>query len=376
MLKTVDILIGISLVMLLVSMIVTVVTQFVIHLLSLRGKHLLTGIANLLSQIDRNMPPQIRREIASKILSHPLVQDASGRLGSVIHREELTKLLLELGAGDGPQRLSEAARAQLVQALAANGMGQPDDIKKTLDNVRALTLQLELAHPELTNAARERVALLQQANSQLIGKINLWFDQTMDRVSASFTANTRYVTFVVGLAIAVVLQLDTAALVNRLSVDTEARQFLVNRAIQIDDSAKQGAAQPAPASGANAAAATTMDFTADDQQAIRDLMMNNLLGIPQSGSDWVSRWSSRNWPMKSLGILLTALLLSLGAPFWYNALQNLVRLRSVIAGKDDAQRQERQTTPSDGGAPAPSGGSGSPPSAPLTDERGDLGAAA
>ena len=42
------------------------------------------------------------------------------------------------------------------------------------------------------------------------------------------------------------------------------------------------------------------------------------------------------------GMLLTALLLSLGAPFWYNALGRLLQLRSVLAVKDDAQRSERQ----------------------------------
>ena len=44
------------------------------------------------------------------------------------------------------------------------------------------------------------------------------------------------------------------------------------------------------------------------------------------------------------GILLAAALLSLGAPFWYAVLANLLKLRSVIAGKDEAQRTERQTT--------------------------------
>jgi hypothetical protein len=44
------------------------------------------------------------------------------------------------------------------------------------------------------------------------------------------------------------------------------------------------------------------------------------------------------------GILLTAALLSLGAPFWYSTLANLLKLRSVVARKEEAQRNERQTT--------------------------------
>jgi hypothetical protein len=67
------------------------------------------------------------------------------------------------------------------------------------------------------------------------------------------------------------------------------------------------------------------------------------------------------------------MLLSLGAPFWYNALKNLIRLRSLIAKKDDDQRLSRQTstgTAAAGGVVVASTG----PSTPLliTGERGDL----
>ena len=44
------------------------------------------------------------------------------------------------------------------------------------------------------------------------------------------------------------------------------------------------------------------------------------------------------------GMLVTTLLLSLGAPFWYSMLAQLLQLRSVLAFKDDKQRSERQAT--------------------------------
>ena len=46
--------------------------------------------------------------------------------------------------------------------------------------------------------------------------------------------------------------------------------------------------------------------------------------------------SKRNF----LGILLTAGLLALGAPFWYNALKNLVNLRPMVAQRQDQQKKE------------------------------------
>jgi hypothetical protein len=41
-------------------------------------------------------------------------------------------------------------------------------------------------------------------------------------------------------------------------------------------------------------------------------------------------------------MMLTISLLSLGAPFWYGVLSNLIKLRSSIARKDDEARDERQ----------------------------------
>jgi hypothetical protein len=43
-------------------------------------------------------------------------------------------------------------------------------------------------------------------------------------------------------------------------------------------------------------------------------------------------------------MLLSILLLSLGAQFWYNVLKDLVGMRTSLSKKDDSQRIIRQTT--------------------------------
>lgn len=48
-------------------------------------------------------------------------------------------------------------------------------------------------------------------------------------------------------------------------------------------------------------------------------------------------WDSRR---NLLGILLTAALLSLGAPFWFNTLKSLTNLRPMVATKQDEQKKE------------------------------------
>ena len=117
MLKTLDILIGVATVMLLFSMAVTIVTQFVANLMQSRGKNLLQGLTGLLKQIDPNLPAEAANKIAETVLKHPLVAEANGKLGEVIHREEFTTLLMGLAAGEGAATLDAVTKKALADLL-------------------------------------------------------------------------------------------------------------------------------------------------------------------------------------------------------------------------------------------------------------------
>lgn len=317
MLKSIDILISLAVVMLVASMAVTVMTGWVTHLRNSRGRNLQQGLADLLVVLNSDFTREAASKIAAALLTHPLIRDKEDRMGSVIHRGEFIKLLMELATGDGPQRLEPAIQAELQKALAANGIDNP---AKTLENIRILALQLEKSNPEFSTSVRTNLAILQGAESHLVAKINSWFDQTMDRVSQRFTFSTRTVTLVCGLLLAGVLQLDSIALVNRISVDDALREALVNQAKTISTQAPQGAAQ--------------------SRDLYSSVINQGVISVPNYPEDLRKFADVRHLT----GILFTTLLLSLGAPFWYGALQQLLQLRSKLAQQDDAQRKERQTT--------------------------------
>lgn len=400
MLKSIDIMIGVTVVMLVVSVVVTALTQFVLHRLNTRGKNLRTGVADLLQQIAPGFTRECADHIAQKVLLHPLIRESEKRLSAAVHREELAKLILELATTEGPHQLDPPHRKSLLDALAKDGIKDPEGVLK---NVRSMSLNLELSNPEMSTAMRSGIALLQEAHSEFLGKMNAWFDQTIDRVVDRFTAQTRAITFTCAFAVALVLQLDTASLVNRLSTDPALRQALVEQALAIErqevaGGQNQGATQTSPAAGqnqtptdttaagqnqaatdTNTATARAM-LTADIQsqkESLRDMARLGLVDFPRSVSEWTSRWSADNGLPKLLGILLSTVLLSFGAPFWYNALKTLLRFRSVIASKDDDQRKERQTTTAPVGAPparaaAAEAGAG-PGGSALAGERGFMG---
>ena len=91
-------------------------------------------------------------------------------------------------------------------------------------------MKLETENPSLAVDVRQTLAILREASSDFVAKINNSFDQAIDRVTLRFTAHARAITFVVGVLIAAGLQVDTIGLVNRLSADDMMRQaFLKNR---------------------------------------------------------------------------------------------------------------------------------------------------
>jgi hypothetical protein len=353
MLKAIDILLGVAVVMLVFSAMVTIITQFAISYWNLKGKHLKIGVADLLEQLSPGINRLCAEHIAEKLLLHPLVREGEKKLGSVIHRDELTTLLLDFAGGDSKVKIDEVSRKALSGALAANGISNPAEV---LDQVRTVALQIELGNPELSNSLRHNLALLREANSTLLAKINGWFDQTIDRVTDRFTLNTRYITFLAGLSIALVLQLDTITLVNQLAKDPGLREALVQVAKEAAANPPQAGTsqpgtepqQPAPAGGGPIVPIT-------QQQAMQRLEELSLIRFPESFGAWVSYWSLQKLLLQILGIMLTAILLSLGAPFWYSALTNLLRLRGVLAPKEERDRAERQTTQADSAAVVRSG---------------------
>jgi hypothetical protein len=54
------------------------------------------------------------------------------------------------------------------------------------------------------------------------------------------------------------------------------------------------------------------------------------------------------WKAHILGILFSAALLSLGAPFWYNALKNLASLRSTVAQNISKEQEQALKQPDEG----------------------------
>lgn len=381
MLKSLDILIGFAVIMLAVSMSVTLIIQWILQVSQTRGKKLEEGIAGLLRQIDPEiLTNEISTQLANRILTHPMLARSGRKLAEVVQREELIKIVLEIAAcgkpkqpaiaaaaaaggtglappPGGAQQPSDALAVILADALAKAGIANPG---QTLNAVRMLSMRLEASRPDMAAPVREATAVILEAESQFVAKINSWFDGTMDRVSQNYTSYTRRWTLVISLAVALALQLDALNIVNRLAIDDTLRASLVGVAPQ----AASAANAPAPASVAPAdTGGNTGELQAKTKKnldQLRLLASEKLVTLPVD-SGWVANWRNAS----IAGILLSAAMLSLGAPFWYKVLSELLKLRPAMAAKDDQQREHRRVSQV---ADAES----APPVSKTQGERGDL----
>ena len=211
---------------------------------------------------------------------HPLMTGMRqpGRHQAYLSSDTFAKVVLDVAAG-GKTGIVAA------QGMEAGIQGLPDgDVKKAL-----------LA---LTQTAGQDLA---QAETN----IKAWFEDSMDRVSGWYKRTVQIWTLAIALALALALNADTLRIGKDLWQDTAVRSAIV----------AQAHARVAKDSGA------TAGLTVEEQKAL-----GQLLGWEKKKPDcW---WTWGTW---GFGVLLTTAAVSLGAPFWFDALKRFVNLRP--AGK-------------------------------------------
>lgn len=335
LLNLINVVVGLAFIMLVLSMVVTALTQMFTAVANSKGRNLRNGMMDLLRHIYHEISPAEAKQIAEVMLKHPLIADAGKRMGTVIQREECAELLLELATGKTPSALPEAVKTKLVQALGNNGVSDPE---QTLLAVRNAALVLEGQRPELANARRHAMALLAEANSHFLAKLNSGFDRIIERVGERFTFSARVYTVVAAAALTGTLQLDTLVLVERLNSDKEFQTRVVEAALNAQS-------MPAP----DSPAAAGKDQSLDELRASARMHLKQLMDLQVIGGSLFQH----DQDASIVGMLLTTILLSFGAPFWYQVLKGAIRLRSSLAERDDKERAERQSNEPPVATPAP-----------------------
>ena len=304
MFRTLDSLIGFTAVMLVLSLLVTVLTQLVANSLKLRSQHLRHGMLQIFLNLGWEFSGERAKALAREIV----------RGKDAITREDLIENLLAL-AQNTPELKNKIAA--LVPAF---------DAPTLLTHLRRATLELSVERPDLAAAAVRSTVMARTPVSGLAGEVFGVFDSTMDQVSERFTSQSRKLVAFFGIVLALALPLDAFDLLQRFTRSDAAREEAV-------------------------ALAQTLTVSEPSARiAIARLQAAEIIVIPASPAEWLARWQNVN----AAGVAASALLLTLGAPFWFNALKDLLKLRSAVAGQESQDRAQRQASLTDS-PPAPDG---------------------
>jgi hypothetical protein len=352
-----DILIGFSLVMLLASSMVTVVVQWFLNVINYRARVLRDGLRRLLIQAGVSSDGSMAAKIAGSVLCHPLVAGRSWlgneRQGAVIQREELVRILLMLALDEKAAKAPERKALRKALDLQESDIATP---KAWLDAIEQRSVQLEVESPGEARHVLQARAIVERVSAPVMMRLMSWFDETSDRMTQNFSQRTRAITIGAALLVALLLPLDALDLLRRLSIDEALRSRLVEAAERLEKASSAMATPPgeAPSAGGQAAKPSAEPAQLGSQVTRLRTELEELEIVPRGGL-WTF-WQKQKIAglLRALpGILLSIGLLSLGAPFWYEALKNLLKLRSPLAQKEEQERQQRAAVqPAIGATPA------------------------
>ena len=251
-------------------------------------------------------------------------------------------LLDLLGAGGGDER---ADNSRLMETLRANAMAlQPGKVRDAL-----------------------LVALAEGGNDFDRARTSLeaWFDAGMDRVSGWYKRESQIILLIIGLITAIGFNIDALSVARTLANNNTVRQQILVQATSVQQTLNDRAAS-------NKTTPADLQITPEELRNARaglgDLIgWRNISFAPRDAAAWIT------WLHMMLGWMITALAISLGAPFWFDVLNKIMVIRSTVkpyeksppegsedrgGGTPSAERLEpsnRAVAPvaAGGGAPAP-----------------------
>jgi len=179
-----------------------------------------------------------------------------------------------------------------------------------------------------------------------------WYNGAMDRVSGWYKRRVQMILLIVGFIASAAINADTINITKALAGDDALRKSVVA-------SAELTAASPLPTTS------PTLTDPAAQIEAARRKMQNvraqlSELGLPLG---WVGNRYDGNgqmvnasdprrlpgtvseWLLKIVGILLTGLAISQGAPFWFDLLNKVMVIRSTVKPREKSHEQPSKDQP-------------------------------
>jgi hypothetical protein len=279
-----DVAIGLIFVYLVLALICTSMNESISSVFSWRAKFLREGIANLLDPENH----RAGKRHAETLYAHPLInalirpvsRKGRTRYPSYIPSRTFVSAVLDFDAAGADRSITEAIAAIPSEPLRKS---------------------LEVLHK---NAGDD---VLKFRHS-----VERWYDDSMERVSGWYRRRVHLVLWILAVGLVAALNADTVRMADRLWSDKTVRQAVISRANTVPNT--------------NPANLPKVAKQVDDLKELEVPIGWSVETRPHGADGWAIRVL-----LKILGLLLTAAALTLGAPFWFDTLSKVARLRSAGA---------------------------------------------
>ncbi|MBZ5510991.1 MAG: hypothetical protein LAN70_07445 [Acidobacteriia bacterium] len=310
-----EVAIGLALVYLVLALICSTVTESVAGVFQLRSKTLGKGITSLL---DEGSPAGAK--VAQQFLSHPLIKKISdkGRLPSYISPQLFARVLVDIISP------GQAGRSPTEAEITAAVDQMPDSELRS--SLKAVVSGRSLA------SAEERIAA--------------WFDSSMERVSGWYKRKAQVVALAAAVVITIFANADTVQVTNALWSEPELRAQVVQQA--------QQASQAASPQAAN----LLVEYKDGDSPVPSPPISVKSIPEPSGPVAQLLGWKSAQdanlissgqytalVETHLVGWILTALAVSLGAPFWFDLLKRFMNIRNAGVKPTLAEEKSKSAQP-------------------------------
>jgi hypothetical protein len=319
---TLEVAIGMALIYLLLSLFCTAINEAIAGIVGSRAKNLQKGIESLFTggalRLADKTPAQT---FAKAIYDHGLVQ-------SLYRTEPLQGVMKWFRGGTNlpsyiPSRTFALALYDILfQRTKTANLSDPSRASGAPASAIDLGSMVKMLQDLPESKGREAlIALVKQAGGDAAKTrqaFEQWYDDGMDRCAGWYKRRTQLVLFIVGLTIALVLNVDSIAVGRALWTTPALRSYAVTVGEQYAKS------QPA---------------SVDMAKELGDLQ-SLALPIGWAGKHYALQSASNGADsliVAAAGWLLTALAMTLGAPFWFDLLNQFMVVRSTIKPREKSE---------------------------------------
>lgn len=313
-----DVLIGLVTVFLVLSLAATALREAIETVLKTRAVLLERAIREMLDDGDSG-------DLVRRFYQHPLIYP--------LHRNEDAASQPRLLGHNLPTYIPSATFSAAILDMAVRGVRAGpyaaahtapiltvDELRRAVGRLPSVRLQHALS------------TAIDQANgdsAQLRKNLEAWFDATMGRISGRYRRQTQVYLFAIGVLLAASLNVNTVTIANHLWVSPAAREQMVSLAERLRTD-------------------TTYQRLLTDTGAVAERQR-------RAYQDWSTLDLPIGWnrlpprPSRTgafdyyfqivIGIAITALAVMLGAPFWFDALNKFMVVRSTVKPQDKAPEE-------------------------------------